>query len=215
VTARTEAYRQDGYVAMPQILPREVATGFLARFTQDLAKMGIPLDRLNTPSPLLRQPAPEIHGTRYPPLATLHWGMTSAVIEVVGEPLLPTYAYFRLYRHGDTCKVHGDRGSCEHSLSLTLAYSDDQPWALEVSSARVDDPYLRTDDRFRPDEPHSGVAMEPGDAVLYQGVHHHHGRTTPNPNRWSAHLFMHWVARDGPYAQNAFDGQRPPERVTL
>jgi hypothetical protein len=48
--------------------------------------------------------------------------------------------------------------------------------------------------------------MEVGDAVLYQGVHHRHGRMTPNPNGWSAHLFMHWVDQDGPYRDQAFDG---------
>jgi hypothetical protein len=55
--------------------------------------------------------------------------------------------------------------------------------------------------------------MEVGDAVIYRGVHRAHGRTTPNPNRWSAHLFLHWVARDGPYSDQAFDGQPPPAGV--
>ena len=60
-----------------------------------------------------------------------------------------------------------------------------------------------------------GVAMMPGDAVLYQGVHHHHGRTTPNPNRWTAHVFLHWVSRGGAYAGEAFDKQVPPQRVEM
>ena len=40
--------------------------------------------------------------------------------------------------------------------------------------------------------------MEVGDAVLYQGVNYAHGRITPNPNAWSAHLFLHFVDRNGP-----------------
>jgi hypothetical protein len=156
-----------------------------------------------------------MYGYHYPKLAMLHWGMTPAVAALLGEPLLPSYAYFRLYRQGDICKVHCDRFSCEHSLSLTLAYSDDKPWPLEVASVRTEQPYQRHDDQFRADEPHAAVAMEPGDAVLYQGVHHHHGRTTPNPNAWSAHAFMHWVSRDGPYAEHAFDGHPPPQEVKL
>jgi hypothetical protein len=35
----------------------------------------------------------------------------------------------------------------------------------------------------------------------------------PNPNRWSAHLFLHWVERDGEFAGEAFDKQPPPARV--
>jgi len=41
--------------------------------------------------------------------------------------------------------------------------------------------------------------------VLYRGVQRRHGRTRPNPNGWSAHLFLHWVERGGPYADFAFD----------
>jgi hypothetical protein len=52
--------------------------------------------------------------------------------------------------------------------------------------------------------------MNVGDAVLYKGVHHRHARVSPNPNGWSAHLFLHWVERDGEFAQHAFDGQMKP-----
>ena len=47
-------------------------------------------------------------------------------------------------------------------------------------------------------------------AVLYRGVQHRHGRIKPNPNRWSAHLFLHWVDRDGPHAAQAFDVMAAP-----
>ena len=77
----------------------------------------------------------------------------------------------------------------------------------------VDTPYARADEQFAPEDEMSSVPMQPGDAVLYQGVHRHHGRTTPNPNRWSAHLFLHWVARNGPFSGEAFDKQLPPARV--
>jgi hypothetical protein len=57
--------------------------------------------------------------------------------------------------------------------------------------------------------------MQVGDAVLYRGVQHRHGRITPNPNGWSAHLFLHWVERDGRYRDNAFDGQVKPAKVNF
>jgi hypothetical protein len=40
---------------------------------------------------------------------------------------------------------------------------------------------------------------------MYRGVNHRHGRIEPNPNRWSAHLFLHWVDANGPFADQAFD----------
>jgi hypothetical protein len=55
--------------------------------------------------------------------------------------------------------------------------------------------------------------MQVGDAVLYQGVRHRHARVTPNPNGWSIHLFLHWVDRDGPFREHAFDGRIPTAKT--
>lgn len=179
----------------------------------DFARQNIELNQLAKQGPLLARPAPEIYGYHYPMFAAFHWGITAAITNAVGLPLLPTYCYFRLYRARDICKVHGDRPACEHSLSLTLGYSDDLNWPLEVARRAIAKPYARADLEFSDEEDPASVGMAPGDAVLYRGVHHHHGRTMPNPNRWSAHLFLHWVERDGEFAGEAFDKQPPPERI--
>jgi hypothetical protein len=211
----TAAYYRDGYVHLNAFIPPEVGRGFLARMIADLARQGITFDKLEKSQDLLIRPAAEIYGFHYPPMATMHWGMTPAVAALTDKDLLPTYAYFRLYRKGDRCKVHGDRPACEHSLSLTLDYSDGAVWPLDVAHQPIVKPYQRADDTFRADEPFGSASMKAGDAVLYQGVTHHHGRITPNPNAWSAHLFLHWVERGGPHAASAFDGNQPPERIVL
>ena len=213
--ATASDYRSKGYAHLPGFVPSEVCIALLARMKADLARQGVDLAKLEQQGPLLRAGAPELYGHHYPMFASFLWGMTPAVEQATGEKLLPTYAYFRLYRKGDICRVHGDRPACEHSLSLTLAYSDGKPWPLEVAAVRIERPYARADEQFTAAEAAGSVAMQAGDAVLYQGVHHHHGRTTPNPNQWSAHLFLHWVARDGPYADQAFDGQPPPAQVSF
>ena len=214
-SSQREAYRTKGFILIPGLISREVAMGLLARLQGELARQGSGFAQLSQGSDLLRAPAAEISSNQYGPIAGFLWGMTPAIVAITGEDLLPTYGYLRIYRQGDICRVHGDRLACEHSVSLTLAYSDDQPWALEVSPVRTDKPCQRADDQFRPGEPTETALMQPGDGVLYQGVHHHHARTTPNPNAWSAHLFLHWVSREGPYADQAFDGQVPPGRVEL
>lgn len=206
-------YKTDGYLALVGLIPRAVATGMLARLRADFARQGIDLASQEKPGPLLARPAIEIYGYHYPMFVAFHWGLTASVATLVGQELLPSYCYFRVYRQGDICRVHGDRPACEHSVSLTLGYGDDLPWPLEVSPRRIDQPYERADEAFGPTEDARAVTMMPGDGVLYQGVHHHHGRTSPNPNRWSAHLFLHWVAKDGPFADQAFDGQQVPDRV--
>jgi hypothetical protein len=207
------AYWTDGYEHLAGLVPAEVANALLAKLRTDFHRQGIDLAQLRKQGPLLATPAIEIYGYHYAPLATFHWALTSAMEERVGRALLPTYCYFRVYRKGDICRVHGDRLACEHSLSLTLGYADGIAWPLEVGHRRVEAPFERADEGFAEDEPYGSVAMQPGDAVLYQGVHHHHGRTTPNPNSWSAHLFLHWVDRTGPFSDAAFDGKVPPANV--
>jgi hypothetical protein len=211
--AERSDYRRDGYRLLENLIAPEIATGMLARMKIDFARQKLDLASLRAQGPLLAQPAVEIYGFHYPPFASFHWGLTAAVQQEVGVPILPTYCYFRLYRAGDICRVHGDRPACEHSMSLTLGYADGHPWPLEFARRPIAELYSRADLAFAAEEDAVAVAMSPGDAVLYQGVHHHHGRTMPNPNRWSAHLFLHWVERGGKFAGEAFDKQTPPSHV--
>ena len=198
------AYQSDGYVALPALFPPEVLLAFYRMMQGDLQAAGRPLQSFSARGPLLRQPAIEVYAFQYTPMLTFLWGLTPRVAEVVGRPLLPTYAYFRAYQQGDVCRIHSDRQACEHSLSLTIAYGDDRPWALSVATERTEVPQPVVADNFG-DQSYGSVAMQPGDGVLYQGTHHRHGRLDPNPNSWSAHLFLHWVERDGRYRDQAFD----------
>lgn len=204
-------YHGDGYAHLQGLVPQEVARAFMAGLRQDMGPGVIALSGVKDHVNLLTRPAFEVYGFHYKPMLFFLWGLTPIISELVGRALLPTYDYFRIYRQGDICRVHSDRYSCEHSLSLTLAYSDEKPWALELGKARVD-PSAKVDESFGADA-FSSIAMRVGDAVLYQGVHHRHGRTTPNPNGWSAHLFLHWVDGDGPYRDQAFDARGAPQKV--
>jgi hypothetical protein len=206
-------YHKDGYAHLKGLVPPEVAQAFLQGLKADIGPGAIPLSRVQQHPNLLTRPAYEIYGHHYKPMLYFLWGLTPIVSGIVGKELLPTYDYFRVYRSGDLCHVHHDRHSCEHSLSLTLAYSDGKPWPLEVEKGHSE-PSARVEPDFGGGE-RAAVAMGEGDAVLYQGVHHRHGRTSPNPNAWSAHLFLHWVDRDGPYSDHAFDKQLNPSRVSF
>ena len=210
----TGNYLDDGYLALPGFLPTELTHAFLATLKSDLVRGGVSFDALKRGSDLLKTEAVEVYGLQYTPMTTFLWGMTPAVSALVGHDLRPTYCYFRMYRAGDICRIHSDRYACEHSLSLLLAASDNKPWPLEVGSQHIETPRQRADADFG-DEAYGSVAMSPGDAVLYQGVHRLHGRMMPNPNRWSAHLFLHWVDPAGPYAQHGFEGMQIPPTAAL
>jgi hypothetical protein len=205
-------YQRDGYALVREMVPRGVARALMARLKSAMPPG--PVAPSADLTPILNRPAVELYGNAYPPLQAFLWALTPAMEAVTGRRLVPTYDYFRIYREGDICRVHRDRPACEHSLSLTLDYSDDVPWSLEVGSLGEEGPQDIYADDFG-DEPNRSMAMAVGDAVAYRGVEHRHGRTTPNPNGWSAHLFLHWVDPDGPFAVQAFDGAGEPQPVNF
>lgn len=200
----TGLYLRDGYVALEGLFPPEVLAAFYQRMQADLQAAGKPMTNFMQQGRLLRQPAIEIYAYQYPPMLTFLWGLTPRIAMATKRDLLPTYAYFRAYQKGDICRIHSDRQACEHSLSLTVAYGENLVWPLSVGTERLDQPQSMVTDDFA-GAPYGSVAMRPGDGVLYQGTHHRHGRLDPNPNSWSAHLFLHWIDRNGPYKAEAFD----------
>ena len=207
-------YGRDGYAHVQGFVPPEVCQALLAMLKKDLGPGAIPLSKVREHPNLLHRPAFEIYGHHYPPMVSFLWGLTPLVNQLVGKDLLPTYDYLRVYREGDLCRVHFDRPSCQHSMSLTLDYSDGIPWPLEVGKTWHEQPSASVDPDFG-EEPFGSIPMQVGDAVLYRGTNHRHGRVTPNPNGWSAHLFLHWVERDGIYADHAFDKQLATDKVNF
>lgn len=202
VHAEAQAYRTKGYVFLEQLFPPRVLSVFHARLQADLDLMN---SRKFVKQGFLTQKSSiEVYSVDYPPMAAFLSGLTPRVAQVAGCELMPSYAYFRVYQQGDVCKVHSDRPACEHSLSLMLELAEDKPWALSVEHRQMDDPEPTLDADFGA-EAFTALPMRAGDGVMYRGVNHRHGRIEPNPNSWSAHLFMHWVDVDGPFADHAFD----------
>jgi hypothetical protein len=198
-------YDEDGYALLKALIEPEVARAFLQQVARDIGRTILPLSGEANHAGVLTRPALQIFGPDYPPMLSFLWGLTPLMSRLVGRELLPTFDFFRVYRAGDVCRVHSDGEACEHSLSLTLGYSEGKAWDLEIGTRPLPGRQKRLSEDFE-SEPHVSVATAPGDAVMYRGVHLRHGRTTPNPNRWSAHLFLHWVERDGPYRDEAYRG---------
>ncbi|HLL30146.1 MAG TPA: hypothetical protein VK403_04035 [Allosphingosinicella sp.] len=198
-------YEKHGYAHLKGFIEPSLARTFLRSIAKDLGRTVFPMTGKEARPGVMKGPALQVHGEQYPPMKFFLWGLTPLVSHLVGRELLPTYDLFRIYRAGDICRVHSDREACEHSVSLTLDYSDGKPWPLQIGRVPLPSRQKRLSDDFEGEE-HVSVGMEPGDAVLYRGIHRRHGRTEPNPNRWSAHLFLHWVERDGAFRGEARAG---------
>lgn len=204
-------YDAQGYAVLRAAAPPEVARGILGLITNAMQRPEI-AERMRSRPSVNTKPSYEFHSSQFPAIFGFHWGLTSRLCDVAGKRLAPSYCFFRAYQQGDRCTVHSDRPACDHSMSLALGYADDITWPIEVGRRRLayeEANKIKIADDFG-DEDYASILLSPGDALVYRGVNHRHGRITPNPNRWSAHLFLHWVDLDGPFADWAFDKRLPP-----
>ena len=102
--------------------------------------------------------------------------------QIVGEELIPTYAYARLYSNGDELKPHKDRPACEVSASIQLGRSHHYAWPIFMGGTRID--------------------MAEGDAVIYKGCEIEHWRSVCDgpEGYYSGQVFLHYVKANGAYA---------------
>lgn len=112
---------------------------------------------------------------------------TNHVSAVLGEEVLPTYCYTRIYKRGDELVPHLDRPACE--ISLTVNLSKEIDWPIYVS---------------RPDGTTASVELEPGDAMMYLGCIASHWRH-PFVGNEHCQTFFHYVRADGPNSWAVFD----------
>lgn len=122
------------------------------------------------------------------PFVRLMCAKLTAVEQVSGLRLLPTYTYARHYQHYEQLKKHTDRPACE--ISVTLNLSSDREWPI----------FMERDGKPVP------VTMGPGDAVIYRGMDVPHWRDFFEGYS-CAQVFMHYVDMDGPHADLFFERQ--------
>jgi hypothetical protein len=123
---------------------------------------------------------------------TLLERMWPVIERTIGEELLPTYAYARLYSNGDELIKHTDRPACEISVTIQLGRSHNYTWPVHMG----DKTYM----------------MDEGDAIIYQGCKVEHWRHKCNgpEDYFSGQVFLHYVRKNGIYASEAGD---PTNRV--
>lgn len=107
--------------------------------------------------------------------------------QIVGEELLPTYSYARLYSNGDVLEKHTDRPACEVSVTIQLGRSHHYAWPIFMGGQRFD--------------------MAEGDAILYSGcdIEHWRNKCDGPDGYYSGQVFLHFVRKNGNCAQEAGD----------
>lgn len=104
---------------------------------------------------------------------------------------MPAYAFWRIYETGAELRRHKDRNACEVSASLPVFAVPDEPWPIHVRDLHGDE---------------TGVSLDPGDAIVYQGCRVPHWRE-PFTGERQYQVFLHYVIKGGDHADRAFDGR--------
>lgn len=202
-------YETRGWSLLPKLMSIEVADATLYAIQKELGGDWESYKGDYIRTFLTEKRAFECYSFDFTPMATLQWGLTPFICALTGKSLLPSHCYFRVYRGGDVCKIHSDTTDCQYAISLTLGYSDDLIWEFTIGEKRFDASKESPAEAAKREKTLKFYQLPLGvdDAILYNGIDFLHGRTRPNPNKWSAHIFFHWVDRIGPYAKRAFDGR--------
>ena len=173
--------RDQGYLHLPAFLPATRAQTLATELAAAIARDGESFDSQVPDAPC---------SYNFPPLVRLLVERVPALGAVCGEPLLPTYAYARIYRHGSQLPPHTDRDACE--LSLTVQLSGDVPWAFWLRSFGM---------------PAVQVQLAPGDALVYLGCQIEHWRE-PYDGQAYTQAFLHYVLANGRRAWAVFDREK-------
>lgn len=163
----------NNYIIVPQFLEQDIAINYANHFKKFCENNNVEGDwQVPTSS--------AFHN--FLPFLELLIEKIPHVTSIVGEPLLPTYSYSRIYKNGNTLKRHTDRDVCE--ISLTVNLDCDEPWDIWIVT---------------PKDEKKSVTLTPGDAMIYLGCTAPHWREEFKGN-YCSQVFLHYVRSRGKYS---------------
>jgi hypothetical protein len=180
---------QNNYLHVPGFITQDEARFLSKEFKEYCTKFNIPGDPQALNSHAMYD---------FLPFLRLLVDKIPEVNELLGEKVLPTYTYARVYKERSELLRHRDRPACE--ISLTVNLDKDYDWPI----------YFQ-----RPDGSEKNIELNPGDAVLYLGCQADHWRENFAGQEYTQ-LFMHYVRAYGSKSWAYFDKlqQQPPTPPT-
>ena len=175
---------QNNYLHVPGFITSDEALLLAQEFKEHCEKFNLPGD----------SQAPNSHSMyNFMPFVRLLVEKVPKVSDLLGEKVLPTYTYARVYKEGSELLRHKDRPACEISLTINLSKDSDWPICFQ-----------------RPDNTETSVELAPGDAILYLGCQGDHWREKFNGQEY-VQLFLHYVKANGAKAWAFFDKNKQQE----
>lgn len=171
---------KNNYIIIPEFINPKYAKDLEKQFHLTDAKYKFPSD----------EQAPNSSSVyNYLPALELLANKTSHVSEIVGEMVLPTYVYSRIYRNGSVLTKHTDRPACE--ISVTLHLGGDRPWAIWIET---------------PEKEKRCVTLNSGDGMIYLGCIAPHWRDKFDGKTYTQ-FFLHYVRSRGCCNSSYFDNE--------
>jgi Rps23 Pro-64 3,4-dihydroxylase Tpa1-like proline 4-hydroxylase len=115
---------------------------------------------------------------------------TPEISSILGDNVLPTYAYSRVYHKNSILEKHTDRDACEISLTLNLDGDEDWPIFIETPCGEE-----------------KTVNLRPGDAMMYLGKIASHWRDE-YIGEYYTQVFLHYVRSRGECSYAYFDNRK-------
>ena len=181
---------ENNYIVLPDFISKERSSDLSFEFLKHCKENNLEGDAQ----------APDSYSLyNYLPFLELLCEKTPEISSVIGEVVLPTYTYARVYKNGSELLRHTDRDACE--ISLTLHLHGDSTWPIWIET---------------PNGEQRSVDLNPGDAMIYLGRIAPHWRDRYE-GEYYTQVFLHYVRSRGDCAYAYFDKlneQTKPETAT-
>lgn len=175
---------QNNYLHIPEFISKDEARLLSKQFKEHCEKFKLTGDAQAENSQAMYN---------FMPFVKLLINKVPHINKILGEEVLPTYTYARVYKNGSVLNRHRDRAACEISISLNL--SKDKDWSISFQ---------------RPDGVETSIELDNGAAVLYLGCQADHWRNKFEGEEY-VQVFLHYVRANGSKAWAFFDKQQQQE----
>jgi Rps23 Pro-64 3,4-dihydroxylase Tpa1-like proline 4-hydroxylase len=169
---------ENNYIILPNFISKEKSSNLSFEFLNYCKENNLEGD----------SQAPNSHSAyNYIPFLELLCEKTPEISSAIGETVLPTYVYSRVYKNGSELLRHTDRDACE--ISVTLHLHGDSTWPIWIET---------------PSGEKRSVELNPGDAMVYLGKVASHWRESYQ-GEYYTQVFLHYVRSRGECSYAYFD----------
>jgi len=176
-------FEQNGYCVIREFLPKD-----FCKFIQSYFKV-----RQDALDYVIDEQCPKSKSFYADPLIeTILLTSVKKLSETIEVELLPTYSYTRIYSRKEYLFKHTDRPECQFSATLSLGYPEKQG---------ISPIFMKKEGKNA-----SKLELDIGDICIYRGDIVEHWRE-PFTQDWYLQAFLHYVDKNGPYANRIYDGR--------